>query len=209
VGFLLDQESLDEWKHISKAFKQRIEQLASTKTPLPWTFLESEPSIKTLYRQSIFCYLFGLFDSCFFTLLRLIEASLQLKYGMNKGKQSSSSEGMRLEDLFDLASLSLKNNNIILTKEFRQLTHYARTELNPFGEQDCLEAIGTVSRVLESLQPSQHMKVNVVCHYCHTPGTASVVEEQKYIGNKISLDCQHCKRVFHWMIMPEPAQISV
>jgi hypothetical protein len=198
IGYLLGQKSSEEWKPFMDQFRERFEQLTHTKTPLPWAFLKSRPNIQAIYRQSIYCYLFGLPDASLPTLLRVLELSLVSKYETAERKRPPTDMG--LARLIDWAETYLKEN-IKVAHAFRLLRNFVHTD-KLIQEQDCLEAIMHISTILEILSPSENITMNVVCHYCHQTGIASVLPGQGYLGNKMNLQCDNCKKSYHWMIMP-------
>jgi hypothetical protein len=158
----------------------------------------SRSNIQTIYRQGIYCYLFGLPDACLATLLGAFERSLKYSYESTEGKKPENE--MDLAKLIDWAELYMKKDADIL-HSIRLMRAVVHTD-TLIKEQDCIEAIRHVSTILERLQPSQNITINVVCHYCHTTGIAPVLEGQNYLGNKITLQCNHCGQSYHWMIMP-------
>lgn len=198
IGYLLGQKSSDEWKAFTDQFRERFEQLTYTKTPLPWGFLSTRPNIQAIYRQGIYCYLFGLPDASLATLLRVLELSLNSKYETVEGKKPPSEMG--LVKLINWAESYLKED-VRLADALRLLRNFVHTD-KLFQEQDCLEAIRHISMILEILSPSQNIVLNTVCHYCHQPGIASVPSGQGYLGNKMFLQCNGCKKNYHWMFMP-------
>jgi hypothetical protein len=198
IGYLLGQESFNEWKFIVDAFKQRFEQLSSVKSPFPWSSLKSNPNVHSIYRQSLYSYLFGLPDACLPTLSRVLELSLKSKYEAVEGKKPSNE--MDLARLTDWAESYVKNDSTV-ADSFRLMRNLVHTDTF-IQEQDCLEGIRHLSTILEKLQPSQNITLNVVCHYCKTTAMATVPEGQNYLGNKITRQCEHCKKTYHWMIMP-------
>jgi len=197
IGYLLGQESSNEWKPFMDRFRERFELLTTTKTPLPWAFLKSRPSIQAIYRQCAYCYLFGLPDACLPTLLRALELSLISRYETTEGKKPPLEMG--LAKVIDWAESYLKENDV--AHSFEILRNFIHTE-KLIPEQDCLEGIRHVSLILETLCNSQDIVMNVVCHYCHYTGTASVLSGEGYLGNKMTMQCDHCKKTYHWMIMP-------
>lgn len=198
IGYLLGQKSSEEWKPFMNQFRERFQQLSYTKTPLPWDFLMSRPNIQAIYRQSIYCYLFGLPDASFSTLIRVLELSLISKYETVEGKKPPNEMG--LAKLIDWAELCLKED-AKLVHSFRLLRNFVHTD-KLIPEQDCLEGIRHVSMVLETLCPSRNIVMNTVCHLCHHAGIASVPSGEGYLGNKMYLHCDNCKQDYHWMIMP-------
>ncbi len=198
IGYLLGQKSSDEWKAFTDQFRERFEQLAYTKTPLPWGFLSTRPIIQANYRQSIYCYLFGLPDAGMTTLLRVLQLSLISKYESAEGKKPPSE--MVIAKIIDWAESYFKEDGK-LADAFRLLRNFVHTD-KLFQDQDCLGAIRHISMILEILSPSQNIVLNTVCHYCHQPGIASVSGGQGYLGNKIFLQCNNCKKDYHWMFMP-------
>lgn len=198
LGFILGQKSSEEWKPFMDQFRERYQQLTFTKTPLPWDFLKSRPNIQTIYRQGIYCYLFGLPDASLPTLTRALELSLISKYDAGEGKKPPNEMG--LAKLIDWAELYLKKD-VKVADSFRLLRNFVHTDkLVP--EQDCLGAIKHVSMVLETLCPSANIVINTVCHFCHHAGIVSVLNGKGYLGNKLYLRCDNCKKDYHWMVMP-------
>jgi hypothetical protein len=198
IGYLLGQKSSEEWKPFMDKFRERFELLTHTKTPLPWTFIQTRQNIRSIYRQGIYSYLFGLPDACLPTLLRVLELSLVSKYEAVETKKSS--KDMELSNLINWAELYLKEHAEV-AHAFTPLRNFVHID-KLIQEPDCIEAITHISKVLSTLTPNQNIGMNVVCHYCHYPATASVPSGQDYLGNKILLQCNNCKKNFHWMIMP-------
>jgi hypothetical protein len=198
IGYVLGQESISEWKPIADSFKRRFQQLAFTRTPFPWASLRIIPNIQTIYRQSVYCYLFGLPDACLPTLLRVLEQSLISKCETVEGKKPA--DGFGLANLVDWAASFMKKD-VNVAHSFRLMRNLVHTD-TLIPEQDCIEAIRHVSTILEKLYPSQNIVISVVCHYCHTTGITGLLEGQNYLGNKITLQCNHCKKSYHWMVMP-------
>jgi hypothetical protein len=107
IGYLLGQKSSEEWKPFMDQFRERFQQLTYTKTPLPWDFLKSRPNIQAIYRQSIYCYLFGLPDASLPSLIRVLELSLISRYETGEGKKKPNEIG--LAKLIDWVELYLKS----------------------------------------------------------------------------------------------------
>ncbi len=166
--------------------------------PVPFSSLGREPNIRNIYRQAVYCYLFGLFDSCLLTLSSVLELFLRSRYESVEGKKSSVDVG--LIKLIDWA-VSHSKIDLDVAHKLRISEKFVRPSAISM-ERDCLEAIGQVSSILERLMPSQNLVFNSVCHYCLTTRTLSVLEGQNYLGNKIILECEHCKKNYHWMVMP-------
>ncbi len=198
IGYLLGKKSSDEWKAFTDQFRERFEQLTNMKTQLPWGFLKSRPNIQAIYRQGIYCYLFGLPDASLATLLRVLELSLIPKYETVEGKKPPIEMG--IAELIDWAESSFKKD-VTLADAFEVLRNFAHAD-QLFQDHDCLEAIRHISMILEILSPSQDIVLNTVCHHCHQPGIANVASGQGYLGNKMFLQCNGCKKDYHWMFMP-------
>ena len=198
IGYLLGQESSNEWKPFMDQFRDRFQHLTKTQTPLPWAFLKTSQNIQAIYRQSVYCYLFGLPDACLPTLLRVLDLSLLSMYETAERKKPLMEIGP--VKLMDWAEVHLKKD-VKVAQSFSMLKNFLRTD-NLIQEQDCLEAIRHVSLIMETFCISQNIVINVVCHYCRQAGEASVLNGQGYLGNKMALQCSNCNQTYHWMVMP-------
>src|SRR5437867_8368391 len=89
IGYLVGDSKYKGWKYIIEQYNRRLQQITFAQIPLPWAFLMKNPNMRLIYRQSTLSYLFGLPDSCFPTLLRVLEQALKSKYEEVEGKKPS------------------------------------------------------------------------------------------------------------------------
>ena len=197
IGYVLGKESSTEWKPIMDQFRDRFKQIDRSKIPLPWASLRHSPTIQSIFRQSIYCYLFGLPDACISALCEVLELALARKFEDFEGKKTPVDH--ELSKLLDWAQISLKEDTEAHSINFIRSIIRSHKLVQ---DQECLEAIKQVAMILEKLYPSQDIIINVACHYCKQAASTQISLDEGYLANKITLKCDKCGQIYHWMIVP-------
>lgn len=198
LGYLLGEGRYNDWKPVIEQYQKRFQQLTFAQIPLPVKFLQMSQTMRVIYRQSLYAYLFGLPDASLPALIRVLEQALKVKYDEVEGKKPS--RDMDLAKLIDWAESYLKDKALI-AHSFRRLRNFVHTD-NLVQEQDSLEGIRHVSIILESLFSSNQSLLSTVCSQCKSSNIASLVESQRMMGHNVPLVCSHCHMTYNISLMP-------
>lgn len=137
LGYLLGKGKYADWEPIIQKYKNRLEHIQYFKIPPPMGFLDTNTNIKTIYRECLLCYLFGLSNSVIPSLLRVFEQALIKKYKLVEGKIPS--DNVSLKNLIDWTEKIIEKESEI-AHSFRLLRNYIHTDIL-VEEQDAIEAI--------------------------------------------------------------------
>jgi len=195
--YLLSQGQQNEWKSFTEQYKKRLEHLKYFKIPPPWNYLDANQNMKTIYRESVLCYLFGLSNSCVPSLMRVLEQSLITKYEEVEGKKPS--DDVILKILIDWAEDILKEKTQT-AHSFRMLRNYVHTD-TLIQEQDAIEGIRHISIVIHNLFPSGFRGLTTTCPVCRRVQTNTVHPDIGFLGNTISIVCG-CGQKYNWILLP-------
>ena len=194
--YLLSQGQQNEWKSFTEQYKKRLEHLKYFKIPPPWNYLDANQNMKTIYRESVLCYLFGLSNSCVPSLMRVLEQSLITKYEEVEGKKPS--DDVILKILIDWAEDILKEKTQT-AHSFRMLRNYVHTD-TLIQEQDAIEGIRHISIVIHNLFPSGFRGLTTACPVCRRVQTNTVHPDIGFLGNTISIVCG-CGQKYNWILL--------
>ena len=199
LAYLLYQGKNKDWNALKDRFQKRLERLKHDVIRPPLDYTSNNQNMGTVYRESIFCYLFGLPNSCLPSLVRVLEQSLKTKYEIIEGKKPSSK--MTLNDLIDWAEKFLKNKTTT-AHSFRMLRNYVHTDIL-IDERDCPEAIRHITSIINSLYGETVRALHTTCTFCGHGGPTTFSNPQTlFIGNTLPVRCGSCQQTYNWIIMP-------
>jgi hypothetical protein len=199
LAYLLYQGMDKDWNAFKEKFKKRLERLKHDTIRPPLDFVSNNPNMAIVYRESIFCYLFGLPNSCIPSLVRVLEQSLKTKYMITEGKEPSSK--MTLNDLIDWAEKFLKDKTNV-AHSFRMLRNYVHTDVL-IDEKDCPEAIRHITSIINALFGETVRMLHTTCTFCSYGGPTTFSNPSDlFIGNILPVRCGSCQRTYNWIIMP-------
>lgn len=198
LGYLLAQGQYKEWQPVIDNYKKRLEHMKYFKISPPMSYLDSSNNIKTIYRESLLCYLLGLSNSSIPSIMRVLEQALITKYERVENKKPE--EEMSLAKLIDWAEKILEDKTQI-AHSFRMLRNYIHTDIL-IHEQDAIEAIRHISIVIESLFPSGSFGLNTTCPSCRRTETVTVHPNVGFLGNTLGISCGGCGMRYNWIMLP-------
>lgn len=198
LGFLLAQGQYNEWKPIIENYKKRLEHLKYLHIPPPLGYLDKNQNVKTIYRESIFCYLFGLPNSCMPSLVRVLEQALISKFQIIEGKPPSNDIG--LAKLIDWGEKLLGEKSEI-AHSFRMLRNYIHTD-KIVKEQDAIEGIRHISSAVDTLFPIDYDTFHTICSFCKTGNLTKIPIESLILGNLVNIRCNKCGQTYAWILLP-------
>ncbi|MCH7559903.1 MAG: hypothetical protein IIC67_00800 [Thaumarchaeota archaeon] len=197
LGYLLGQGKHADWEPIIQNYKKRLEHLQYLKIPPPMGFLDTNTNIKTIYRESLLGYLFGLSNSVIPSLLRVLEQALIKKYKIVEGKSPSNDPS--LKNLIDWAEKIIEKESQI-AHSFRLLRNYIHTDIL-VDEQDAIEAIRHISKVIEKLFPTTIYGITGACNVCIKIQTQTIIPQFSFLGNTIRMVCG-CGNAYTRILIP-------
>jgi len=197
LGYILGQGKFADWEPIIQKYRNRLEQIRYFKISPPMGYLETSGNIRTIYRESLLCYLFGLSNSSIPSLLRVLEQSLIKKY--ENVEEKSPSQNTSLKTLIDWAEKTIEKESQI-AHSFRQLRNYIHTDVL-VEEQDAIEAIRHVSKVIEKLFPTKIYGLTGRCKVCGRVQTQTINPKVSFLGDVIKMNCG-CGNTYNLILMP-------
>ena len=198
LAYLLLKGQDRDWNTFKERYRKRLERLRHDAIRPPLDFLSNNPNMSTVYRESIFCYLFGLPNSCIPTLVRVLEQALSSKYESEEGTKPPSK--MTLEELIDWSVKFLEERTEI-AHSFRMLRNYIHTD-RLVKEQDCPEALRHISSIIVTLFGESIGGINTTCTFCNYSAFTTVDAPNLYLGNDVSITCGSCRQTYHWILIP-------
>jgi hypothetical protein len=198
LGYLLGQGQYADWQPIIEQYQKRLSQLSYLQIPLPWGYMDAQPNMTIVYRESIACFLFGLPNSCLPTLMRLLEQALILKYTQVEGKKPPNS--MSLAELIDWGEKFL-HDKTSSAHSFRMLRNFVHTD-KLVQEQDCLEGIRHVSIIVEKLFPGHYAGTVTTCKNCGNTAVTDIDTSLQFLASNFQVTCARCRRNFNWIMLP-------
>lgn len=198
LGYLLAKGQNNEWKPVIENYKKRLEHLKFSQTPIPFGFLDQNSNMKIIYRESVFCFLFGFSNSCLPSLMRVLEQALISKYERTENKKPPND--MALADLIDWAEKLLKEKTQV-AHSFRMLRNYVHSE-NLISQQDASEGIRHISIVIDNIFPKQSFGLNVTCPSCRKIETITIQPQMGVLGNTVGIRCGGCGVNYNWLVFP-------
>jgi len=197
LGFAVGMSRAEGWYEKIENFKKRLGHLAYSKAVLPQGFINADNSHKVLFSESIHAYLLGIPNSSLPTLLRCLEIGLKKKYEEHEKKESN----LRLKELIDWAEKILKDE-IQIAHPLRMLRNKIHED-KLVSEQDVIEAIRHVSKILDELYPCKGQQIiSVICPMCKDIHSYTLSKESCIIGNTMNLSCAVFKQGYQHSIMP-------
>lgn len=198
LGYLLGQGKYNDWDPLIKNYKSRLKHLKYFKIPVPVGYLNTNENVKTVYRESILCYLFGLSNSAIPSLMRALEQTLIAKYEEVEKKKPT--DNVSLKNLIDWAEKIIKDK-VEIVHSFRMLRNYVHTDVL-VKEQDTIEAIRHISTVIHSLFPSTFYGITTTCKSCGRIETQTIHPVHSFLGNTIDIVCYGCNSRYNWIMIP-------
>jgi len=198
IGYLLGQGQFADWKPLIENYKKRLEHLKYFKIPLPMGYLQTNENIRTIYRESILCYLFGLSNSAIPSLMRVLEQALMKKYEDVEGKKPS--DDVNLKNLIDWADNIIEDKTQV-AHSFRMLRNYVHTD-TLVQEQDVIEAVRHISIVTNDLFPTNYYELITTCKTCGRQQTLSLQPSSDFLGNAVGTRCGGCYINYNWISIP-------
>lgn len=188
IGYLLGENKYTGWDQFIKKWEERHKVLATTRIAPPIGFITKNKNFRLIYKESINCYLAGITNAGLASIVRFLELGLKEKY---LELENSKADGKKLIELINWAE-SRK-----LTKEkahnFRMLRNSIHTK-QIIEEQDLLEAMRHISICVSELFPSKPGSISAKCAFCGFEMSATLNGETDFIGNKVEISCDRCKK---------------
>jgi len=198
LGYLLGQATVSQWQNFINGYNDRLSHLSYNRIIEPIILYEKIDETRKIYGESVYAYLFGLPNASLPTIFRCLELALKKKYEEVEGETPK----FKAFELIDWSEEYLGNQKELAHgfRHLRNLIHEEKT----VKEQDVLEAIRHISRMLNLLFPfiCSKIRMNVTCDFCKTPHQVEVDVNEWFIGNTIPIQCNKCRRSLRRDIMP-------
>ena len=198
LGFLAAKGQYSDWEPLIQNFKKRLEHLQYVKIKQPMGFLEPSQNMRTIYRESIMCHLFGLPNSVLPNLMRVLEQALRKKYEEKTGEKPP--EEMGLKKLIDWAEKTY-GEGMQIAHSFRMLRNYVHTDVL-IKEQDTVEAIRHISDVTGFLFPTNYYEINTTCRSCGKVQVEPIQKSLDFLGNNLEIKCSYCSFRYNLILLP-------
>lgn len=198
LGYGVATLKYSEWEPLIKNFRDRLYHLSYLKVIIPYKFFEINENCRTLYRESLYAYLYGLPNASLPLILRCLETGLRNKY---KEVEKKNPEKLNLNNLIGWAENYLRDKKEIAHgfRILRNLIHSEKLIL----EQDVLEALRHISIILNLLyELPKDAKFKVFCKNCNIEHQYVIQTHQYYIGNSMLFGCDKSKQSINVTFMP-------
>ena len=199
VGYLAGKSKTADFEPLIKQFKRRLEALRYFQVLPPYGFFENRENARTLFKEGIYCYLFGLPNSSLPTMVRVLEIALQEKYDNEEGKKPLPE--MSLNDLLDWAEKKL-NLDTMTAHSYRKIRNLIHTD-KLVVEQDCLEALRHLSNILNEMFhiiPEYILHRN--CPNCKCAVKSRHPTQGLFLGSVVTINkCPSCYVNYKWNIV--------
>lgn len=199
VGFLAGKSQTANFDPLIKQFNRRLEALRYFQVMPPYGFFENRENARSLFREGIYCYLFGLPNSSLPTMVRVLEIALQEKYDNEEGKKPPPE--MSLNDLLDWSEKKL-NLDTMTAHSYRKIRNLIHTD-KLVVEQDCLEALRHLSNILnEMFQIIPEYILHSNCPNCKCSVRSRHPTRDLFLGTMVTINkCPGCSVNYNWNIV--------
>lgn len=196
LGFLLGRSVFASWEKFINRYNERTSHLSYNNIVEPVSFYGRIQNSRMVYGEAVYAYLFGLPNASVPASFRCLELALKKKYQETEKK----SPKMNTYKLIEWSEKHLGNQKE-LAHGFRFLRNLIHEE-KLVQEQDALEAIRHISKILNLLFPFETVILRGTCGFCNTAYAYEADKSQCFLGNVIIIPCSHCARNIRHEIMP-------
>jgi len=199
VGFLAGKSKTANFEPIINQFNRRLEALRYFQILPPYGFLENKENPRILFREGIYCYLFGLPNSSLPTLVRILEIALNEKYENVEGKKPT--PDVSLNGLLDWAEKKL-NLDTMTAHSYRKIRNLIHTN-KLVVEQDCLEALRHLSNILNEIFPIiPEYVLHSQCPNCKCSVQSRHPTKDLFFGTMLTINkCPSCYLNYQWTVV--------
>lgn len=197
IGYEYGRAPFQQWEGYINKYNERIGHLTYNRIVEPLVFYKRIGNAEKLHAEAIFAYLAGLPNASLPTAFRCLELCLKQYYEEVERKKLSLSA-------YELIEWSEKHlgDKKELAHGFRVLRNLIHEE-TIIEEQDALEAIRHVTKILNLVFPFQNADLTGFCAFCRNPYILPISSDQCYLGNTIPVQCNNCMRSTNHTIMPQ------
>jgi len=196
IGYLIGKGKYTEWDDFIKKYNKRWDYLLYFKVIIPVVSLNTT-KMWQVYREGIDAYLFGLPNASIPMVFKCLEIGMRSKYSEVEKKNGSS---VNTYGLIEWAKTYLGNRKEI-AHGFRILRNILHEKKN-VEEQDALENIRHISKILTLLYPFPIVYLKGKCVSCGKPYITEVEKDNYYMGNTIyTTRCGGCQQVNKVMVV--------
>lgn len=197
LGALANNPTLNAWQPFIEQYNRRVINIQSAKIIIPYGYLGLRYVEYSLYCEGILAYMCGLPNASIPLMARVLELALRSKYEEIEKKSGDKLGLARLIDWLDEKYEEDKKKEdkhaIDIATGIRLLRNTIHNE-KILEEQDSLETIRHVSRIINILYPWGHFAFeDVRCFYCKNINSLQINKEQYFIYNLLQFQCQSCK----------------
>lgn len=197
LGYLFGRGHLRKWQRFIDGYNQRIGHLSYNKVIEPLAFYGKVENGKKIYGEGVYAYLFGLPNVALPSLFRCLEIGLKHKYRENESNEPK----LSAFELIEWAEEFLGKQKM-LAHGFRFLRNLIQHEEVVIEEQDTLESIRHITKILNTLFQYSTATLTGNCQFCKSPYNISIGIRECYFGNTKIVSCVKCKRIKQHTILP-------
>jgi hypothetical protein len=196
LGYIIGRTPYQQWEGYINKYKERMGHLTYDRIVEPLIFYERIENSKKLYAEAIFAYLAGLPNASLPTTFRCLELCLKQHYEEVEKKKAT----LRAYELIEWSEKRLGDRKE-LAHGFRFLRNLIHEE-KIVEEQDALEAIRHITKILNLVFPFSDAKLAGVCDFCKKPYNVTIPAAWCYLGNTVPVQCSNCMRSTNHFILP-------
>lgn len=186
----------------SEQIRDRVTGLKLGKIRIPVEYFETSKKMTEVYRESIICYLLGMPNSCFPSIVSVLEDVLKKKYAAEEDEPKSK---MRLVDLVNWAIKFLGNTDDV--DSFRRIRNHIHDD-KPINLSNCAEAIRHITIIINRWYARDEIKLDMVCLSCKRPTHMTLPDHNAlFIGSTLSIKCNKCGFVYEGTTLIGPRTI--
>ena len=201
AGFLgyqtAKERNISPWVQVNTQADSRIALISQANIVKPVEFLRaSGANTVHLYQEAVWAFVYGLHNSSVSTSLRCLEIGLRIKYEETNDNKVPT----RLIDLIEWAEPYLKSKRDI-AHGFRILRNLVHTD-TLVEQQDALEALRHVSKLLNVLYPAVVSSITQMCGTCGQTEAYSIWQTSCSLFQYINLTCSSCQQPMSVRVFP-------
>jgi hypothetical protein len=197
IGYAFGRAPFQQLEGYINKYRERMERLAYDKVVEPLVFYQNVKNAKKLYAEAVFAYLWGLSNASLPVTMRCLELGLKEHYRSVEKAEPS----LNLYKLTEWAEKGIGSRKELAHgfRIVRNLIH----EDKVIEEQDALEAIRHVTKILNVIFPFSEAIITGTCNFCNTAYKRSISSDECFLGNTLVIQCNNCRRSINHIIMPE------